>query len=217
MVSISSSAPAAPATGSRGRHRPGRARAHQVQPARVDPVDQHEAGEHRHEEQAGDGRAAQRIGQHVQAPPAAVALGPGRQLGSARLRIATRGRAAPDLPGGNARRAPATTGRPGAPRRPSRHRLAAPRRNRWRIGADADRRHLPDAAAHLEVLKVHRRANAGAVAHGQQVRSPHRDAADGGVLPDPRAQRAQVPGLQRRAGQQVRRRMSMMRSTSHQR
>ena len=64
----------------------------------------------------------------------------------------------------------------------------------------------PDAAAHLEVLKVHRRANAGAVAHGQQVRSPHRDAADGGVLPDPRAQRAQVPGLQRRAGQQVRRR-----------
>ncbi|MCY1523853.1 hypothetical protein D9M68_587620 [compost metagenome] len=186
---------------------PGHAGAHQVQPARIDPVDQHETREDGHEEQGRDQRAAHRVGQSVEPAPGGVAGGTGRQFGRTRLRVVAGRRPRPDLPGRDAR--PAGQRRQPFEAGALRHRHAA---LDHRVGTDVgvvrqrDRRHLPHATLNREILQVHGGADADAVAHRQQVRRAHGDAVDGGIAADPRAQRAQVPGLERRTGQQMRRR-----------
>ncbi|MNV56052.1 hypothetical protein D3C71_1483200 [compost metagenome] len=169
---------------------PGHAVAHQVQPARVDPIDQHEAGKDRHEKQRRDQRAAQGVGHHVQPAQAPCAHGAGRQIGGMRLRVVPGGRARPDLSGRHTR-AGCQRRQAVQPRALAHRHIALQHRVRADIGVvrQRDRPHLPDAAAHREILQVDRRADTDAVADRQQIRRADRDAADGGVAADARPQR----------------------------
>jgi hypothetical protein len=208
--------------GQRDQHRAGRQRQHEVarqlaldrvgvqgrqRAALVEPVDQHEAGEDRHEEQGRHQQDAEHEEQGLARQARGVTRGRGGRVDGSKAPASRAGEPPHTRPSGTShavgqRRLAFQVAAPADPGIPLQDRI----RRHAGVVVQRDLAQQQAAALDARVLEVHAVADADVVADRRAGPACAGHRADHDVLADLRAQQAQPPAVQRGAGQQIGRR-----------